>query len=225
MSIINQVEASESILEQINQIFTIANSIFAMVVIIIGLNWLKPLKEKQSAASFTFWSQMYIRLMKIYGYIKSNDKCLFYWYSPEARTEWQGILAPNQDEFEQLKAIIDETLSFLQDANDQMPAYYGWTDDYTKLLSYFTDMIVYDICDSEKNFKFHELTNYDDYLSLCQSICEIIKSMCSQIKNKQKIIEYKITVLWYKRFCNYFEKLKKKNKHGIYSMICNNNGL
>ena len=199
MNNINQTGNNVDVLENIGQLFTIANSLLAVVVIIIGLNWLKPLKEKQKAASFTFWSHLYIRLVKISSYIKSSPNCLYYWYSPTVRNGWHGILAPAQDESDQLKTMVEETLSFLEKAEDQMPAYCGWTDDYTNLLHNFTDIIVYDICLSNAKFKFQEAISYSVYLERHKSIYDSIDLMCEKIKAKQVSIEYKITVIWYKR--------------------------
>lgn len=211
MNNINQAAANKSMLAQFDQFLTIANSLLALVVIIIGLNWLKPLKEKQNAASFTFWSQMYIRLIRINSYLKSNNKCFFYWYSPSARAEWQAILAPNPEEISQLRIMVEETLTFLQEANDQMPPYNGWTNDYAKLLGYFADMVVYDICLSDAKFKFNEKTNYNDYLKLHNSICALIDLMCGKVESKQKTIEYRLTVAWYKRLWEWFMNILTHN--------------
>lgn len=211
MNNINQAGENVNVLENIGQFFTVANSLLAVVVIIIGLNWLKPLKEKQKAASFTFWSQIYIRLVKISSYIKSNPNCLFYWYSSTARAEWHGILAPALNEFLPLKTMVEETLSFLQKAEDQMPAYYGWTNDYSNLLNNFTDIIVYDICLNTK-FKFQEVVSYSDYLERHKSIYSLIDLMCEKIKTKQISIEYKITVIWYKRI---WKMIKNRWNHSL----------
>lgn len=201
---INQTNADNvnnvNLLEQMDQVLKISNSLLALVVIIIGLNWIKPLKEKQSAASFTFWSQLRIRLIRIRGYIKSNDQCLYYLYGPKARNNWDAILAPSPMEFRSLKDAVEEILTFLQSAEDQIPPYLGWTDNYTNLLDYLTDIVIFDICDSGGKFKFTNPVGYSHLLALQESICTLIDSMCKEIVNKQEDIEKKLTIPWYKRF-------------------------
>lgn len=196
----NQTEVSSvNVLEHVDQVLTIANSLLALVVIIIGWSWLKPLKEKQSSASFTFWAQLRIRLIKIRSHLKVNNKCLYYLYSQKARESWSSILAPDPNELNSLKITVDETLTFLQSADDQMPPYFGWTDDYTKLLYYLTDIMVFDICNPNAKFKFTTPVEYSDLLDLQDSICTLIESMCANIVSKQKSIENKLTIAWYKR--------------------------
>ncbi len=201
---INQTNADNvnkvNLLKQMDQVLKISNSLLALVVIIIGLRWIKPLKEKQSAASFTFWSQLRIRLIKIRGYLKSNDQCLYYLYSPGVRNKWDAILAPSPMEFTSLKDAVEETLIFLQSAEDQIPPYPGWTDNYTNLLYYLTDIVIFDICDSSGKFKFTNSVDYSHLSNLQELICNLIDSMCTEIVNKQEDIEKKLTLPWYKRF-------------------------
>lgn len=208
---INQTTANNvnnaNLLDQMDQILKITNSLLALVVIIIGLSWLKPLKEKQSEASFTFWSQLRIRLFRICGHIKSNDQCLYYLYAPEARSDWDAILAPDPDKFRSLKDTVEEALTFLQNAKDQIPPYSGWTDDYTELLGHLTDIIVYDICNSIEKFKFKDPVEYSNLSRTQESICILIDSMCKKIVSKQENIEKKLTIAWYKRIKNVVVKL------------------
>lgn len=197
---INQTEVNNvSILENMDQVLTLANSLLALVVIIIGMSWIMPLKEKQNAASFTFWSQLLVRLIRIKSHLMSDSKCLYYLYSPEARSSWSGVLAPNPSEFSSLKEMVAETLSFLQGADDQMPPYSGWTDDYKKLLDFFTDIIIYDICNSGTKFKYTTSVEYGSLINLVNSICDLIELICNNIVDKQKYIERKLTIPWYKR--------------------------
>lgn len=202
---ISQAEAScESILEYIEQGLAFANSFFPLVVIIIGLSWLKPLKEKQRAASFTFWSQLRVRLIKIHSHLRANDMCLYYLYDPSVCRQWDGVLAPEPEIFRSLRDAVDETLDFLQGADDQMPPYSGWTSEYTRLLEYFTDIIAFDICESSAKFKYKEKAEYSDLSKLQNKLCELIESICAKIESKQLFIERKLTIVWYKRIGIFF---------------------
>lgn len=204
---ISQTEVSGvDILGHIDQGLSIANGLFTLVVIVIGLSWLKPLKEKQRAASFTFWSQVRIRLIRIHGHLVANDKCLYYLYDPVVSRQWDGILAPPPETFRSLKDMVEETLNFLQGADDQMPPYLGWTEEYTKLLEYLSDIVAFDICDSTTKFKYKETVEYQDLSQLRDGICKLIKDICDKIKTKQLSIEYKLTARWYKHIEDFLKK-------------------
>ena len=47
----------------------------------------------------------------------------------------------------------------MNETSDQMPAYQGWSEDYTLLLGYLEDMIVYDISDSSTTIHFSTINN------------------------------------------------------------------
>lgn len=208
-----QTEASGAdILESIEQGLSFAHSLFALVVIVIGLSWLKPLKEKESAASFTFWSQLRIRLIKIHSHLMANDMCLYYLYDPLVSRQWDGVLAPKSETFRSLRDAVDETLIFLQGAKDQMPAYPGWTKEYTELLEYLTDIVAYDICESTAKFKYKEMVEFSNLSVLRSNICNLIESICMKIEARQLSIENKLTVAWYKRIGSY---LKKRSNNSL----------
>lgn len=197
---ISQTEAiSTDIMGFIERGLSLTNSIFALVVIVIGLSCIKPLKEKQTAASFTFWSQLRIRLIKIHSHLTANDMCLYYLYDPAVSKMWDGVLAPKPETFCSIKDAVNETLNFLQGADDQMPPYPGWTKEYTKLLKYLTDIIAFDICESTAKFKYKEMVEYSHLSKLRDEICKLIESICTKIESKQLSIENRLTIVWYKR--------------------------
>lgn len=220
MSISQAETGSVGVLEYIEQGLSLSNSLFALVVIIIGLSWLKPLKEKQSAASFTFWSQLRVRLIKVHSHLMANDNCLYYLYDPKVCRGWEGVLAPEPEDFRPLRKVIEETLDFLQKEDDQMPPYHGWTNEYTELLEYLTDIVAYDICDSKAKFKYTDTVEYCSLLQLRDMLCNLIESICEEIKSKQLSIENKLTIAWYKRICLFFRKnrqifrTKRSQKYG-----------
>lgn len=209
---ISQAESGGAgILEYIEKGLSLSNSLLALVVIIIGLSWLKPLKEKQSAASFTFWSQLRIRLIKVRGHLMADEKCLYYLYDPKVSGEWESTLAPEPEDFRPLRDVIEETLNFLQGADDQMPPYSGWTNNYTELLEYFTDIVAFDICNSKAKFKYTTKADYCDLTQLRDKICNLIESICTKIESKQLSIENKLTVAFPKRIGFFLKNRLKSN--------------
>lgn len=204
---ISQAGASDvNILEYIEKGVSLSSSFFAVVVIIIGLSWLKPLKEKQNAASFTFWSQLRVRLIKVRSYLMANDKCLYYLFDPKVCREWDGVLAPDPEDFRSLKGAVEETINFLQGADDQMPPYLGWTNEYTELLEYLTDIVAFDICDPKAKFRYTDTVEYRYLSGSRDKLSKLIESICTKIKVKQLFIENKLTIAWYKRIGLFFKK-------------------
>ena len=198
-----------SIFENIDQILNPISSLFSLVVIVIGLSWIKPLKEKQCAASFTFWSQLHVRLVRIEQYLLSyeNELCFLYMYSPTATSSITSTLSPDPENYIPLFDVAEETLKFLKKANDQMPPYAGWTSDYNQLLNYLTDIIVFDIRNSNAHFKSCKSISFNDCQRPQKEMYNLISKMNAEIVSKQISIEQSITVVWYKRLCQYLRNL------------------
>ncbi len=177
--------------ELIETYANIVVSILTGVVAILGLGYLKPLKDKTKAATFTFWSQISVRIMVIRKWIEANNGVLDNMYSPAAKKEWT-MLSPDEEQINQFKEIVQNTLDYIKNANDQMPAYHGWSEDYAKLIDYLGDMLIYDIANSNDYFKFNVSTTDEDRKKYCSEICKTIDKICSEIKKRQKKIEKKI---------------------------------
>lgn len=183
--------STASALEIVEKCVNIGVNVFTGVVAIIGIGYIKPLKDKTRAATFTFWSQLSIRLTVIRKWIEHDNGILDNMYSSNAKMGW-SILAPDTDRIKQFKEIVQATLDYLEETSDQMPAYKGWSEDYTKLIEYLSDIIIYDIADNTGYFKFIAPVREDQREQYCSEICEIIVRICSGIENKQKEIEKKI---------------------------------
>lgn len=183
--------STASALDIAEKCVNIGVSVFTGVIAIIGLGYIKPLKEKTKAATFTFWSQLSVHLTVIRKWIEQDNGILDNMYSSNAKKGW-GVLAPDSDRIKQFKETVQETLEYIKAANDQMPAYKGWSEDYAKLIGYLSDMIVYDIGDNTGYFKYVTEVSEAQRGKNCSDICETIKKLCTGIEQKQKEIEQKI---------------------------------
>lgn len=183
--------STPSMIETIEIWVNICSGIITGVVAIIGLFCFKPLKDKARAATFTFWSQIRIRLEMIRKWLDIDYGILDNLYSPDAKIG-TAVLAPDKDRIDQLKAIISDTLSYIKTAEDQMPAYRGWSVDYAQVVEYLEEMLVYDISNNERYFKFTAPTTDAQRRAYCEEICKAIDKICSEIKKKQDHAESKI---------------------------------
>lgn len=197
---------ASSLLDIINQAVETFGSLLSVVVIIIGLSYIKPLKEKQKMASFSFLSQFRIRLIKISSYLKESNNNLVYLFDGEARSSWTEMVQPNPTTISDFKITVKETLEFTQNATEQMPAYFGWTNDYNELLVFLTDMIVYDICDSTSKFKFGSNATYQELVNHNVSVYQCIDKVCDRIKAEQVKMERSIILPLHKRIILYLKE-------------------
>ena len=125
-------------------------------------------------------------------------------YSNEAKGSWENLLTPSESKIKEFKTIVEETIQYAKSANDQMPAYIGWSDDYNKVLEYLNDMIIYDISNSKYGFKFNTPVSRQDAESYIDSICAVIDKVCMSIDKRQKVIELEIL--------RNFEKKQRRTK-------------
>ena len=170
----------------------IVTKILTGVIAILGLGYLKPLKEKTVTATFNFWSQLRTRLKRISQWLKSNDGLLDNMYSDEAKDSWESHLTPAKDKIVAFKNLVEDTIKYAENANDQMPAYIGWSDDYNKLLETLSDMLIYDISNCNSGFKFTTTKTDKERKEFCEDICNTINRICDGIELKQKSIEVDI---------------------------------
>lgn len=109
--------STASALDIIEKCVGMSASILAGVIAIIGLGYIRPLKDKTRAATFTFWSQLSVRLTVIRKWIEQDNGLLDNMYSSDAKKEW-SVLAPNTDRITQFKEIVQSTLNYIKETSD-----------------------------------------------------------------------------------------------------------
>lgn len=187
--IINYIISNLSEIKNCSNVFL---NIVTGVGIIKGFNYLKELKAKKSAATFTFWSQLRIRVYELLNWLQEDYSLIDNLYDSNIRNSWESSLSPNKDRIESYKKKVEEVIIYIESTPDQMPAYIGWTADYTKILEFLNDLIQYDICNAKEYFKFTKDETINHRNDYCKNICEIMKRLCNEIENKQKEIEEKL---------------------------------
>lgn len=158
------------------------------MVLISGLRYLKPIKEKTISSTFNFWAQLKVYLNQISIYIRSNTGVLNNLYSEQVRKSWDK-LSPADLRVHEFKNVVTATIEFLKNSPDQMPVYPGWSDDYNRLIQYLNEMIIFDICNQSDYFLFDNNETIDDREKLATDICSLIDKVCSGIAQKQNEVE------------------------------------
>lgn len=179
-------------IENLEKIINIGVNFITGVGIVIGLGYLKSLKDKTYTATFGFWSQFYNRIYELLRWLNEDNTILNNLYSPKARQKWENDLAVASDRTKEFKEKVNSILIFLANEPEQMPAYIGWATDYNKLLEFFYDIIQYDICNPNSNFKFEELVDIEEKNKYCKGIIDTMEHICKGIRNRQKILEKRI---------------------------------
>ena len=176
--------------ENIKNLTDIFISTVGGVCIITGINYLKNLKEKKYAATFGFWVQLNVKLKMLKKRLDEDQNLLNHMFSEESRKHWTNMAAPSYDsDIAELKDIARKTLDLIDTASDQMPAYPGWTEDYSDLIDFLDDVFRYDICNSKERFKYdgiHSIETRNEYVG---KVSTTLKRLIEGIKKAQTSIE------------------------------------
>ncbi len=179
-------------IENMEKIISIGLDFITGVGVIIGLGYLRSLRDKTYNSTFGFWSKLYNRIYEPLRWLKEDNSIVNNLYSPQAKKTWENDLAEVSDRTKEFKEKAIDILKFLAHETDQMPAYIGWADDYNKLLEFFYDIVQYDICNPNECFKFWESVNIEERNRYCEGIISTMENICKGIKKRQKILEKRI---------------------------------
>lgn len=165
------------------------SSIFAAVMggicALRGIKYLTTLQEKKAAATFSFEAQLYARLYELKLLLEGNEYLLTNLYSDTARKEWGDQRGAQEAEAVQFYNAVQESLDFIKNAEDQMPAYNGWVSDYAALIQFLVEVLHFDIRDSDNHFKYTEPCSMDERAALCRSTCTMLEKLMAGIKEDQ----------------------------------------
>ena len=178
-------------IESISEAIGIIINCIEGVILIVGISFIKTFKEKKNIATFTFWSQLSDRLRVIASYLEHEKGLINNLY--ENNNEWEEELTPDIERINEFKEHVINTLKFIDNAVDQIPAYSGWTNDYDIIKEFLSDVKIYDICNSEKYFKYCNNETKQNRDKNIDKVIEAINHMCLKIKKEQMRIEKRIS--------------------------------
>ena len=177
------------IVSKSNDIVSLLINIFSLLGIILGLSYIYALKNKRHNATFNYWSQIKVRLYRIYSSLQSRPDLINNLYAPCIREKYeQGN--PPADAVKSFLEVLNETEVFLQKTSDQMPAYRGWNEDINVVIQLINDAKLYDITLEDRMFVSSDFPKRNDY---CSNVCDKIKTIIAGIDKEQSRIEKHIT--------------------------------
>lgn len=167
---------------------TITDSVVGIVVNILviiggilGLNYIKKLREKQKDSIFGYLTKLNVRINCIYQIFINNCDDI-----TEQLIDISNRRIPSANKVQSTYNVMEilsqnasETLKFLMNEDDQIPAKKGWTDCLNSFISFLID------CEQLKNPTFFKWVNKDDHQ---KDIDEYIKNHINCMKNLLEMI-------------------------------------
>lgn len=167
-------------------LLSMGEDIAIIIAILFGYGYIKQLREKMNSASFSYWTQISIRLNLIKEWLESEEKLLINLYSKKAKNNWP-IGSIDNTTLQLFKGDVLETIEFMKITVDQMPVYVGWDEDYINLFRKLQELIIFDIENSIEHFKFHEECSYAAYEDYRNQLIKLLSNMGNEIlKNQEK---------------------------------------
>lgn len=169
-------------------IFIIVSGILA----IKGIRYINLLRKKRVEVVYGYWTHILIRLKAMKTMIKNDHAIINNLFAPRCVEEWTITGAPTStDNILCFKTTAEETLEFMKQASDQLPAFKGWSENYQHVVDFIIDILFYDITDPNRNFKYDK-GGVDARDEECKKIEGILETMINGIEHEQKSLEKKI---------------------------------
>lgn len=150
-----------------------------------GISYIESLRQKKANSTFSFESQLYVRLCDLKHLLDKNDKLLTYMFNEVAKTNWSDKRGATDSELAEFFNCAKEILEFIKTAEDQMPVCDTWTRDYYELIRFLVDVIRYDVKNSAQGFKYTEICDMSLRSSLHRSICDVVERLILAIEQDQ----------------------------------------
>lgn len=174
---------------------TFSDIIVNVIVIIggiLGLSYIKRMREKQSDATFSYLMRLNIRL-KYFKIIfeKYRDDIMGRFYPENFRREPSVERMNLVDEtIQNLSQQAEETLNFLRNEDNQLPAKKGWIEN----INQFIDLLI--SCEQLKNREYFIWTENEDIEKEkerhYEEIMKIINTLLKMVNERQKELENKL---------------------------------
>lgn len=174
--------------EYMDTFLGMAIRIVTLIGLLAGISYVHSLRQKREEAVFGFWSKLKIRLKNIDDALRQENGLIDNMYPEERRLQSESA-SPGTSAVEEFKTIVGETEAFLRDAEDQMPAYRGWTEDLDVFLAFVSDTKAYEITDPQDGFVSDSFPDRDEY---CAKVCKALDRMTGKIDARQKETEKKL---------------------------------
>lgn len=189
---LESVSESTSPIDTIKTVLDVLGSLIGIVASLAAFSFVHGLRAKQRAATFGFWSQLRMRLLRMKESLEKRPSLINNMYNTHARESFEEG-SPSLEEVKCFKELVAETGSFLNGAPEQMPAYVGWSDDFSVVADLISDIALYDIADSDTGFVDGSFPSRDEY---CKKTCDSLNHMIEEIDSRQKKMERELEPWW-----------------------------
>lgn len=170
---LNSPSFFETVKEYIDLVATIIGGICALK----GIGYIESLRRKRALSTFTFGTQLYARIYEMFKLVSGNELLFTNLFSDVAYKEWADKRSASKEELNYLYDSAKETLEFIKNAPDQMPAYPNWVKDYRLLIQTLVDIVHYDIRSAQKGFKFTISCTMEERKKYSETFSKLLEDM------------------------------------------------
>lgn len=179
---------------------SVAN-IIVVIAGIFGIFYCSKLKERQMNATFSYLAQLQVRVKSLYDLFEIyQDSFTERLYIPKERRseDINNFTSFKGDLIEQFSSLADETLNFLKQTDEQMPACREWPELYTRLIAFLNDMRQISNKNYHKWLKPSEET--EQYKKIHANNMKLILDAIEERQNEitKKIFHYSLLKKWFK---------------------------
>lgn len=194
----NLIIAIKDVLETFQVFSEIIVNLLLVVTAVVGMSYVLKMRDKQKNTAFSYLSRLHVRLKYYYTALKKyKDEIMERFILEDKRHDVDVSKIDLIDaEISQLAENAQETLAFLKEENDQMPAAADWTEKYNLFVEFLLDF---------KNLNMSSYYKWEDsedseYQLYYEKHLNNIERMINDIEKCQKDIEKTIFHNWKSRY-------------------------
>lgn len=153
--------AEADILATVNIFVNILVNIVVIVGGVLGFNYIRKLREKQNDAVFSYLMKLNVRLKYFREILIRYEEDIMERYFPKGFRRGTSVdrTVLVRNTIKQLADRAEETLIFLQNEDNQLPAQDGWINSFNCFIDFLIDC---EQLDQEEYFKWMESDDMED---------------------------------------------------------------
>lgn len=194
----NFITFINDVLQTVQVFSEIIVNLLLVVTAVVGMSYVLKMRDKQKNTAFSYLSRLHVRLKYYYTALKKyKDEIMERFILEDKRHDVDVSKIDLIDaEISQLAENAQETLAFLKEENDQMPAAADWTEKYNLFVEFLLD------CKNLNMSSYYKWEDGEDseYQLYYEKHLKNIESMINDIEKCQKDIEKTIFHKWKNRY-------------------------
>lgn len=171
---------------------TFTNIIVNIIVIvggIVGLNYIRKMREKQIDATFSYLTRLNVRLKYFDCILDTYSEEIMDCFIPENSRREIGAerITLVSNTIRDFSKNAEETLKFIREENNQMPAKKGWVEKFNLFIEFLID------CEQLNQSTYCKWTTIDDFdekkKNYYKKNVENIKNLLQMVNERQSNLE------------------------------------